>query len=108
MLKIKNDLRSIFLHSLNYYYNGIFYTEGLLIAQILKEKYNVKLFCYSKENYKKCVSKKQISRVRLSKLSKVKCKELEEIKNLLLESKCPAYQEEIKERITKYVIDEFH
>ena len=70
----------------NLYYNGDFDPEGLLIAQKLKEKYQDKLelICYDEMDYQNCISKKKISSVRLSKLSKVNVDELFGIKELLV------------------------
>ncbi len=87
------------------YYNGDFDSEGLLIAQKLKEKYQDKLelFCYSSKDYASCISNKGISSSRLKKLSKITCEELLEIKELLLNTKQSAYQEKNKERIIRYI-----
>ena len=85
------------------YYNGDFDPEGLLIAQKLKEKYKekIELFCYSKNDYEQCISKKNINIQRLNKLTKIDNKELLEIKELLKNNKLSAYQENNKDNIYK-------
>lgn len=87
------------------YYNGDFDPEGLLIAEKLKERYkdNLELFCYSINDYNSCISKEKISETRLKKLSKVNTSELIEVKKLLLENKCSAYQENNKDRIIRFI-----
>lgn len=87
------------------YYNGDFDPEGLLIADKLKDKYkdNIELFCYDDIDYKMCISKKKISLARLNKLSKVKAKELINIKKLLIENEIAVYQENNKDRIIKFL-----
>lgn len=92
------------------YYNGDFDPEGLLIAQKLKEKYqdNLTLFCYSYDDYNSCISKKQISQSRLKKLDKVNHETLQQIKELLLQTKSSAYQENNKERIIAYIEKELN
>lgn len=87
------------------YYNGDFDPEGLLIASKLKEKYKNKLelFCYKKQDYENCVSKKVIVSKRLNKLAKICNKDLLEIKELLIRNKLAAYQENNKERIIDYI-----
>ncbi|MCI8446368.1 MAG: DUF2399 domain-containing protein [Bacilli bacterium] len=89
------------------YYNGDFDPEGLLIAQKLKEKYQDKLelICYDEMDYQNCISKKKISSVRLSKLSKVNVDELFGIKELLVSEKYSAYQENNKDRIIDVISD---
>lgn len=87
------------------YYNGDFDPEGLLIASKLKEKYQdkLKLFCYELEDYINCLSKKGIPSKRLSKLLRIDDKDLLKIKELLIDKKLAAYQENNKERIMKYI-----
>lgn len=87
------------------YYNGDFDPEGLLISNMLKERYNdnLILFCYDKIDYNNCLSNKKISDKRLNKLSKVNSLELLEIKQLLLNNKCCSYQENNKERIINFI-----
>lgn len=89
------------------YYNGDFDPEGLIIANKLKEKYqdNLTLFCYTKPDYQECISKKKISQQRLNKLSKITLPDLLGIKELLLQTKYSAYQENNKERIITYIIE---
>lgn len=89
------------------YYNGDFDPEGLIIANKLKEKYqdNLTLFCYTKLDYQECISKKKISQPRLNKLSKITSPDLLGIKELLLQTKYSAYQENNKERIITYIIE---
>lgn len=92
------------------YYNGDFDPEGLLIAQRLKEKYqdNLTLFCYNYDDYNSCISKKQISESRLKKLDKVNIQTLHQVKELLLQTKSSAYQENNKERIIAYIKKELN
>lgn len=87
------------------YYNGDFDPEGLLIANKLKEKYsdNLVLFCYEKIDYDNCMSKSMISEIRLKKLSKINADELSDIKNILINSKYSAYQENNKDRIINFI-----
>lgn len=87
------------------YYNGDFDPEGVLIASKLKEKYkdNIELFCYTKEDYECCTSKNIINASRMSKLNKVNDKELNEIKNILMDTKHSVYQENNKERLLEFI-----
>ena len=87
------------------YYNGDFDPEGVLIASKLKEKYkdNIELFCYAKEDYECCTSKNIINASRMSKLNKVNDKELNEIKNILMDTKHSIYQENNKERLLEFI-----
>ena len=87
------------------YYNGDFDPEGLLIAKKLKEKYgnNLKLFCYDIDDYNNCISKSEISEIRLKKLNNIDTPELLTIKNLLLSYKYSAYQENNKSRIIHFI-----
>lgn len=90
------------------YYNGDFDPEGLLIASKLKEKYQEKLnlFCYKKQDYENCISKKSIISKRINKIAKIKNKDLLEIKKLLIAKKLAAYQENNKKRIMEYIKEE--
>lgn len=87
------------------YYNGDFDPEGLIIADNFKKRYgdNLILFCYDDIDYKNCISKKEISDKRISKLSKVSSCELVVIKRLLLNCKMAGYQENNKERIIDFI-----
>lgn len=89
------------------YYNGDFDPEGLLIANKLKDLYgdNLILFRYDVDGYNNCISKKIISEMRLKKLDKVTYSELSDIKNILLETKYSAYQENNKERIIDFIVN---
>lgn len=91
------------------YYNGDFDPEGLLIAEKLKERYqdSLVLFCYSKEDYNNCISKEKINEARLKKLSKVCLPELTEVKNLLLNNKYSAYEENNKDHIIEFIKKEY-
>lgn len=86
------------------YYNGDFDPEGLIIAYKLKDKYQdrLKLFCYDKIDYENCKSNNVISNSRLNKMAKIDDKNLNIIKNLLLENKLAAFQEN-NDRIIKYL-----
>ena len=87
------------------YYNGDFDPEGLLIACKLLERFkNVKLFCYDRVDYENSKSREIISDSRLKKLSGVKIKELDDIKDLLLNEHLAAYQEQNVENIRKFII----
>lgn len=91
------------------YYNGDFDPEGLLIAEKLKERYqdSLVLFCYSKDDYNNCISKEKINETRLKKLSKVCVPELIEVKELLLNNKYSAYEENNKNRIIEFIKKEY-
>jgi|GEM_PF-1565283 len=86
------------------YYNGDFDPEGLLIAEKLKLRFpNIELFCYSDIDYNNAKSKEKISNSRLKKLDNINSKELQKIKNIILENKVSAYQEQNIDRIKKYI-----
>lgn len=86
------------------YYNGDFDPEGLLIANLLKEKYpNLNLFCYDKEDYNNSKSDEIINISRLKKLNNIDKSELNMIKNVLLNNKYSAYQEKNINRILQYI-----
>ena len=86
------------------YYNGDFDPEGLLIAEKLKQRFpNIKLFCYSDIDYNNAKSKEKISNTRLKKLDNINSKELKDMKNIILENKVSAYQEQNLDRIRKYI-----
>ena len=84
-----------------FYYNGDFDPEGLLIASKLKTKYvsSLHLIGYTKEMYEQSMSTKELSEARLKKLEKINVLELETIKNCLMENKKSGYQEKIIENI---------
>ena len=83
------------------YYNGDFDPEGLLIAQKLKDRYgdNLILFGYDADSYYENLSVKEISDQRLSKLAKVKEKDLLEIRKLLYQNKKGSYQENNRDKL---------
>lgn len=86
------------------YYNGDFDPEGLLIAEKLKQRFpNIELFCYSDIDYNNAKSKEKISNTRLKKLYNINSKELKDMKNIILENKVSAYQEQNLDRIRKYI-----
>ena len=86
------------------YYNGDFDPEGLLIADKIKKYYpNINLFCYEKEDYINTKANKIISKTRLNKLQNVKSKELENIKNILIENKMAGYQEHNIKRLEEFM-----
>lgn len=78
-----------------FYYAGDFDSEGLLIAQNLKERYGERLHLwnYEKKYYDKMKSQVVISSQRLKKLENVHLAELQEIKNILKKEKRAGYQE---------------
>jgi len=83
------------------YYNGDFDPEGLLIAQMLKDRYEdkINLLCYDKESYVKSKSKKLISESRLKKLDKVFNRDLIVMKKLLYENCISGYQENLMDML---------
>ena len=83
------------------YYNGDFDPEGLLIAQMLKDRYEdkISLLCYDKESYFKSKSKKLISESRLKKLDKVISRDLIDMKELLYENHISGYQENLMDML---------
>lgn len=83
------------------YYCGDFDPEGLLIANTLKERYDLCLWHYSKEDYAKSISQKEISDSRLSKLTHCHIPELQEIKGEILELGYSGYQEALIEEYCK-------
>lgn len=87
------------------YYNGDFDSEGLLIAEKLKEKYkeNIELFCYENSDYQEKLSSIRLTESRIKKLSKVKKNELQEIKQKVTEEKLAVYQENNKENIITFI-----
>lgn len=86
-----------------FYYAGDFDPEGLLIAQTLKQRYGKKLHLwkYQKGYYEKAKSDVVLNEQRLKKLQNVCVKELQEIKNALLEEKRAGYQENMEWEIEK-------
>lgn len=87
------------------YYNGDFDPEGLLIADNLQKKYNnIKLFCYSKKDYEKALSKEKINSSRMKKLDKVSCNELQEIKDILKKTSLSGYQEQNINNIKEHIL----
>lgn len=86
-----------------FYYAGDFDPEGLLIAQALKQRYGNKLHLwkYQKGDYERAKSDVILNEQRLKKLQKVCVKELQEIKNALLEEKRAGYQENMEWEIEK-------
>ncbi len=79
-----------------FYYNGDYDPEGLLIADKLKRKYlNLNLIGYDNNLYIKAKSNKIISSSRLKKLNTITAEELQEIKENLLKTNNPGYQEKI-------------
>lgn len=87
------------------YYNGDFDPEGLLIADKLKIKYKdrLTLIGYDKDNFYKALSLKNISDTRIKKLDKIETKELNAIKNEIIQTKKGAYQEKLIDFIVNYI-----
>lgn len=91
--------------SVKIYYNGDFDPEGLLIAEKLKLRFpSVEMMCYDVIDYNKSKSKEKISNSRLKKLDNINLKELNRIKQELLENKTSAYQEQNIDRIKEYMM----
>ncbi len=88
------------------YYNGDFDSEGLLIADKLKQKYtNLELFCYTSEDYKNTKANSKINESRIKKLDNIKIKDLYLIKKLIKQNKCAEYQEKNVDRIRNFMIN---
>lgn len=88
------------------YYNGDFDSEGLLIADKLKQKYtNLELFCYTSEDYKNTKANIKINESRIKKLNNIKIKDLYLIKELIKQNKCAGYQEKNIDRIRNFMIN---
>lgn len=86
------------------YYNGDFDPEGLLIANLLKEKIpDIQFFCYDEIDLEVSYSMERISDSRLKKMSNIRDPKLSVIKNLLLEKKVAGYQEKNIRRIEEFI-----
>lgn len=89
-----------------FYYNGDYDPEGLLIADKLKKNYdNLELFLYDKELFNKIKTESKISDARIKKLDNVTSNELNEIKNLIKNTKEVGYQEKIIDEIIEFIKD---
>lgn len=87
-----------------FYYNGDFDPEGLLIADRLKSRYkNLNFIFYDDIHFKKCVSDKILTESRIKKLDNIKSKDLEIIKNIIIGSKRIGYQERLIDDIHDYI-----
>lgn len=88
-------LMDLFDEKTQFSYAGDFDPEGLLIAQRLKERYGerLQLWMYRREFYETYQSQVEISEQSLKKLDKIHLKELQEIKESMLQKKKAAYQE---------------
>lgn len=86
-----------------FYYNGDYDPEGLLIADKLKKQYDLNLFLYDKELFKRIKSGSKISDARIKKLDHVTSDELNEIKNLIKLTKEVGYQEKIIDEIIEFI-----
>ena len=87
-----------------FYYNGDFDPEGLLIADRLKNRYkNLKLLFYDGIHFEKCASDKVVTDSRIKKLDNIKSKDLEIIKNAIFNSKKVGYQERLIDDIHDYI-----
>lgn len=85
-------------------YNGDFDPEGLLIAEKLKIRFpKLKLICYDQIDYINSKSKEKLSKSRIKKLDKITTKELEIIKNMIINNKVSGYQEQNINRIINYI-----
>ena len=86
------------------YYNGDYDPEGVLIADKLNNKYdNINLFLYDEESYLNTKPNVSLSNKRLHKLEHVSSKELDKVKELLLENKKCGYQENNLSYIEKFI-----
>lgn len=95
--KLENSGNEIF-------YNGDFDPEGLLIAEKLKNRFpKLKLICYDEIDYINSKSKEKISESRIKKLDKITTKELELIKQMIINNKVAGYQEQNINRIINYI-----
>ena len=89
-----------------FYYNGDFDPEGLLIADKLKSKYtNLELIFYDLEHFNKCLSNKEISKQRLKKLNNIVNNDVNIIKNAILETEMVGYQESIIADLKEFIQD---
>lgn len=87
-----------------FYYNGDFDPEGLLIADSLKCRYKkLKFLFYDDIHFEKCTSDKVITDSRIKKLDNIKSKDLEIIKNIIIRSKRIGYQERLIDDIHDYI-----
>lgn len=85
---------------------GTLTQEGLLNAEKLKDKFsNLKLFCYEEKDFLASVSEETISESRLNKLNHVHDENLKIIKECLQKCKKAAYQEQNKENIKKFMLE---
>ncbi len=92
------------LENHTFYYNGDFDPEGLLIADKLKKKYpSLNLIGYEVDLFLKAKSEKILRESRLKKLEKVREKDLQKIKKLILETKRSGYQEKIMEDLKNII-----
>ena len=78
-------------------YSGDFDPEGLLMAQRMKIRHpkHVSLWKYTKSDYEKSLSTKEISLEKLAQLNRIELPELESVKLALLKTHCAGYQEEL-------------
>ena len=87
-----------------FYYNGDFDPEGLLIADKLKSKYaNLELIFYDLEHFNKCLSNKEISKQRLKKLNNIVNNDVNIIKSAILETKMVGYQESLITDLKEFI-----
>lgn len=87
-----------------FYYNGDFDPEGLLIADKLKSKYaNLELIFYGLEHFNKCLSNKEISKQRLKKLNNIVNNDVNIIKSAILETKMVGYQESLITDLKEFI-----
>ena len=93
------------LENHQFYYNGDFDPEGILIADKFKKQYlhQLTLFCYSKELFQKSKSNTILNSSRIKKLDKARSLELEVVKNEIKNSNLAGYQEKIIEDINKFI-----
>lgn len=87
-----------------FFYNGDYDPEGLLIADKLSQKYNnLKLIMYSEKLFTKSKSDKIVSEARIKILDNLTNKDLINIGNLIKETKNVGYQEKIIDDLINYI-----
>jgi len=87
------------------FYSGDLDSEGIQIADRLKQKYkeNLNLLGFSKDVYYKNISNVELSESRLQKLDSVKSEELKELCNEVRKNKKASYEEENIDYIVEFI-----
>ncbi len=103
-LSLYTLLKKLSKNNIKMYYNGDFDPEGLLIAEKLKTMFPaITLICYDERDYNNAKSQKSITSSRLKKLEKIYTKDLQKIKELILQNNASGYQEQNIARIKEYI-----